>query len=114
MLQSQRGPARDRSRHENKENYLCVDTTTITNTTMSNEETAHPSDRASPGTASEANEGTVVTASVSPIGAGATAGAEDEAEDELTGSDRASVAVTSDPDSAARCSAGGPRSDEVM
>jgi hypothetical protein len=90
-----------------------VDTTTITNTTMNIEETALPSDRGFPGTAGEANAATVVTASSSPIGAGATAGAEDGVEDEPTGSDRASVAVTSDPDSAVRCSAGGPRSDEV-
>ncbi len=90
-----------------------MDTTTITNTTTSNERTDLPSDRGFPGAAGEANAATVVTASASPIGAGATVGVEDGAGDELTGSGRDSVAVTSDPDSAARCSAGGPRSDEV-
>jgi hypothetical protein len=88
-----------------------VDTTTITNTTMNNEETDLPSDRGSPGAAGGANAATVVTASASPIGAGVTAGA--EAADGVTGSDRASVAVTSGPDSAAPCSAADPRSDEV-
>ncbi len=88
-----------------------MDTTTITNTTMSNEETDLPSDRDFPGAAGAANAATVVTASASPIGAGVTAAA--EAGDGATGSVRASVAVTSDPDSEARCSAGGPRSDEV-
>ncbi len=89
-----------------------MDTTTIT-IMKKHEKTDLPSDRGFPGAAGEANAATVVTASASPIGAGATAGVEDGAEDELTGSDRASVAVTSAPDSAARCSAGGPRSDGV-
>ena len=87
-----------------------MDTTTITNTTMSNEETDLPSDQDFPGRRAR------------PTGNRRDRfGESDRGRSDGRGRGRGRGdwfgpgfgAVTSDPDSEARCSAGGPRSDEV-